>query len=219
MFESSNKPVRFVIRTFLTLVLFLATLSPTGMVQGQSKEALSGESPPSLAELAAKQPRYTFPVEAAGKIWYPACHHDYPATDIFVAVGSRFVAPIAGIVDYVSYKDTWDPKVDDPATRGGLSVAIIGNDGVRYYGSHLSAVAKGIKPGARVQKGQLLGRTGKTGSARSTDPHLHFGISHPTTPDDWKVRRGEVDPYPYLNKWRKGVDATPDLRKTDAGVC
>lgn len=219
MYVTSDRNVRLVIRLFLVLSLFLTTLWSIRTAQGQSKEALSGQSTSSSAELAAKQRRYTFPVEAAGKIWYPACHHDYPATDIFVAIGSRFVAPIAGIVDYVSYKDTWNPKDDDPATRGGLSVAIIGNDGVRYYGSHLSSIAKGIKPGARVGKGQLLGRTGKTGSARNTDPHLHFGISHPTTPDDWKTRRGEVDPYPYLNKWRKGVDATPDLRKTGGGAC
>jgi len=90
---------------------------------------------------------------------------------------------------------------------------------VRYYGSHLSRVAAGIRPGARVVTGQRLGRTGQSGNARDTDPHLHFGISHPTTPDDWAVRRGEISPYPYLNAWRDGIDRTPDLTEPRGGVC
>jgi len=116
-------------------------------------------------------------------------------------------------VDYVSAKDMWDHKVNDGATRGGLSVAIIGDDGVRYYGSHLSQVADGIAPGVRVVAGQPLGLTGKSGDARFVDPHLHFGISHPTTPEDWAVRRGEIPPYGYLRAWQRGEDATPDLTR------
>jgi murein DD-endopeptidase MepM/ murein hydrolase activator NlpD len=155
---------------------------------------------------------YVFPVQPISAVTeYTAYHHDYPATDIFCPTGSRFVAPTAGIVDYVSPVDRWDPATDDPAVRGGLSVAIVGDDGVRYYGSHLSAVAPGITPGVRVAAGQLLGRTGKTGDARYVDPHLHFGISHPTTPDDWQTRRGEVSPYPYLRAWATGKPLKPEL--------
>src|SRR5439155_4840528 len=139
---------------------------------------------------AAVSPHYVFPVQPARATTYGRYHHDYPATDIFCPIGSRFVAPTDGVVNFVSYADTWNPKTDNPAVRGGLSVAIIGDDGVRYYGSHLSAIAPGIKPGVRVAAGQLLGKTGKTGDARFTAPHLHFGISRPTTPHDWRVRRG-----------------------------
>jgi peptidoglycan LD-endopeptidase LytH len=137
--------------------------------------------------------------------------HGYPATDIFAVVGTKFVAVTDGVVDFVSYKDTWDPAHDDPAVRGGLSVAIIGDDGLRYYGSHLSAIAAGIAPGVRVKIGQLLGLVGNTGDARATLSHLHFGISRPTTPDDWKARRGQVDPFPYLQAWRDGYNVTPPL--------
>ncbi len=137
--------------------------------------------------------------------------HGYPATDIFAVVGTKFVAVTDGVVDFVSYKDLWDPTHDDPALRGGLSVAIIGDDGLRYYGSHLSAVAAGIKPGVRVKAGQLLGLVGNTGDARTTLSHLHFGISRPTYPDDWKARRGQVDPFPYLQAWRDGHNVTPPL--------
>ena len=153
---------------------------------------------------------YVFPVQGA-KVNYGSSHHDYPAADIFCPVGSRFVAVTDGVIDYVSREDAWDPASDDPAVRGGISVAMIGDDGVRYYGSHLSAVADGIAPGARVAAGQTLGLTGKSGNARSTPAHLHFGISRPTTPDDWQVRRGQVAPYRYLRAWQRGESVTPAL--------
>jgi murein DD-endopeptidase MepM/ murein hydrolase activator NlpD len=160
---------------------------------------------------AAGSAVYVFPVQAARAVRYGPYHHDYPAADIFCPVGSRFVAPTSGVVDYVSWVDRWDPKVNDPATRGGLSVAIIGDDGVRYYGSHLSAVEKGIAPGVRVRAGQTLGRTGKSGDARYVAPHLHFGISHPTWPLDWRVRRGEIAPYRYLVAWQAHKGLRPVL--------
>lgn len=155
-------------------------------------------------------PRYVFPVRAQ-QYSYGPYHHDYPAADIFCPVGSEFVAPTDGVVDFVSYEDLWQPSTNRPEHRGGLSVAIIGNDGVRYYGSHLSKVEDDIKPGVRVVAGQILGLTGASGNARGTDPHLHFGISRPTTPDDWAIRRGEVSPYLYLRAWEKGENITPDL--------
>ncbi|RRR74589.1 MAG: M23 family peptidase [Candidatus Viridilinea halotolerans] len=153
---------------------------------------------------------YVFPVEAAW-LEYGEYHHTYPATDIFCPTGSRFVAPTSGVIDFVSYEDRWNPAADDPAIRGGISVAMLGDDGVRYYGSHLSSIAEGIAVGERVHSGQLLGLTGNSGNARSTPPHVHFGISRPTTPDDWQVRRGEISPYPYLRAWQRGENLTPAL--------
>jgi peptidoglycan LD-endopeptidase LytH len=137
--------------------------------------------------------------------------HGYPATDIFAVVGTKFVAVTDGVVDFVSYEDVWEPEQDEPALRGGLSVAIIGKDGLRYYGSHLSAIAPGISPGVSVTTGQLLGLVGNTGDARSTTSHLHFGISRPSTSDDWKARRGQIDPFPFLIAWRDGHNITPPL--------
>jgi len=153
--------------------------------------------------------RYVFPLEPASAADFGPTHHDYPATDIFAPEGTVVVAVTDGVVDFVSRRDTWDPATDDPAVRGGISVAIVGDDAVRYYGSHLSSVDPGIEPGVRVAAGQRLGRSGRSGNARYTDPHLHFGISHPTTPDDWAVRRGEVDPFPYLEAWRRGEPLSP----------
>lgn len=187
-------------RLFAPILLIVALV-------GSSAQAFTTH--PALAATAS--PHYVFPVQPASAATYGKYHHDYPATDIFCSIGSRFVAPTDGVVNFVSYDDAWDPKSDNPAVRGGLSVAIIGDDGVRYYGSHLSAIAPGIKPGVRIAAGQLLGKTGNTGDARYTAPHLHFGVSHPTTPTDWKVRRGEISPYRYLRAWARGVQVKPKL--------
>jgi peptidoglycan LD-endopeptidase LytH len=161
--------------------------------------------------VAAATAQHVFPVQSKSKVSYGRSHHDYPAADMFCPIGSIFVAVTAGVVDFVSREDVWDPKLNDGATRGGLAVAIVGDDGVRYYGSHLSQVADGIAPGVRVVAGQQLGLTGKSGDARFTGAHLHFGISRPTTPDDWEVRRGEISPYNYLRAWQRGEDSTPNL--------
>jgi peptidoglycan LD-endopeptidase LytH len=153
-------------------------------------------------------PRYVFPVGGC-RADASQSHHDYPASDIFANVGCLFVAPIDGRVDEVSRVDTWDPKTNRGPDRGGLSVSIVGADGVRYYGSHLSAIAPGIRPGVTVHAGQTLGRTGKTGSARVTPPHLHFGISWPTKPNTWWIRRGAVAPQQFLNSWHHGGQLSP----------
>ena len=52
---------------------------------------------------------------------------------------------------------------------------------------------------------------GISGNAAQTSPHCHFGISHPTFPGDWEVRRGEIWPYDYLQAWMNGEDLTPVL--------
>jgi murein DD-endopeptidase MepM/ murein hydrolase activator NlpD len=157
------------------------------------------------------RPQHSFPVSGCEAASYGPTHHDYPATDIFVSRGTRFLAVTSGIVEAVSRIDRWTPDLDRPWTRGGRFVSLVGDDGVRYYGSHLRSVAAGVGPRDRVRGGQLLGFTGQSGNARLSVPHLHFGISHPTTPTDWRTRRGEVWPYRYLMAWCAGRNPTPAL--------
>ena len=160
---------------------------------------------PATARVPARA--YTFPIHGCSAS-YGHTHHDYPATDVFAHYGCRFVAPIAGRVDEVSRVDRWRPGTNRGADRGGLSVSIIGVDGVRYYGSHLSRIAAGIKRGVAVRRGATLGYVGNSGDASAT--HLHFGISWPTPHGKWWIRRGEVWPWRFLDAWRSGhVHRTP----------
>lgn len=151
---------------------------------------------------------YQFPV-AKCKTTYSRYHHDYPAADIFAKNGCAFVAPIDGVVTEVSRADTWSGSENLGSTRGGKFVALLGDDGVRYYGSHLRKVARGIEPNLRVTMGQKLGEIGTSGSARGTPPHLHFGISWPTAEGIWWVRRGVVSPYLFLQAWESGEMKSP----------
>ena len=147
-------------------------------------------------------PRYVFPV--AAKTDYAREHHNYPATDIFANCGSPVLAATDGVVLEVSRVDTFDEAHPLGAAKGGLSVSIRGDDGVRYYGSHLSAIAPGIDAGIRVSAGTRIGDVGQTGNA-SHICHLHFGISPPCAGTaDWWNRRGVVWPWRYLDAWRTG---------------
>lgn len=164
----------------------------------------------------ASTPVVSTPVRAAYVFPIAGClasasgsHHDYPAADIFVRVGCRFVSPVDGRVDEVSRVDRWDPRTNVGSERGGLAVAVVGRDGVRYYGSHLSVIGAGIRPGVQVRAGQVLGLTGKTGSARFTPAHLHFGISWPTPAGRWWIRRGTVPPQAFLAGVRVGRPVSP----------
>ena len=159
---------------------------------------------------AQAAPIYIFPV-ADCAVNYARAHHDYAATDILAKKGCKFVSPVNGLIDEVNRTDLWSGKTNLGIDRGGLYVSIIGEDGVRYYGSHLTSIVSSIQPGVVVKGGQLLGKVGATGSARGTSPHLHFGISWPTPsqPNVWWVRRGVVLPWKYLDAWKSGKDLSP----------
>jgi murein DD-endopeptidase MepM/ murein hydrolase activator NlpD len=63
----------------------------------------------------------------------------------------------------------------------GTRVGVRGADGRYYLYAHLSALGRGIVPGARVVAGDLLGRVGNTGYGDpghrdEFPPHLHFGV-------------------------------------------
>jgi murein DD-endopeptidase MepM/ murein hydrolase activator NlpD len=65
-----------------------------------------------------------------------------------------------------------------------------------------------------VQRGEVLGRTGRTGNAEATRPHLHFELRAPfrlTVKVGTVLRRVDAfDPYPSL------MAADPQRRKTPA---
>ena len=160
--------------------------------------------------VAAPEPERppTFPV--VGRVDFAASHHDYPATDVFARCGARVVSPVDGTVLETTRTDRWDPASDRGADRGGISFAIRGIGGVRYYGSHLRRLDRRLRAGSGVRSGDPLGRVGNTGDARGIACHLHFGLSPVCRgTGDWRVRRGTVAPYPFLRSWQRGGERSP----------
>ena len=157
---------------------------------------------------AQAAPNYLFPVVGCDYT-YAKAHHDYPATDILAKAGCKYVAVTSGVIDEVNRIDSWSGKTNLGVDRGGLYVSFIGDDGVRYYASHLRTIPTSIQPGVAVKAGRLLGTVGATGSARGTKPHIHFGLSWSTPAQTWWVRRGMVWPWKYLDAWKAGKDLSP----------
>lgn len=60
--------------------------------------------------------------------------------------------------------------------------------GQRLYYAHLDSQL--VRRGQRVRVGDTVGLVGNTGNARTTPPHLHFGI--------YVRGEGPVDPFPFL---------------------
>ena len=149
------------------------------------------------------------PVADGAHAGYSHQHHDYPASDVFVpgSCGSSIVSPVNGVVLQARRVDEWSSAVDNPATRGGKSVAILGDDGVRYYLAHFDSIDAAIEPDVPVKIGQPLGLMGRTGRAGAC--HVHFGISPPCPGPEWSVRRGVIWPWRYLDAWRRGEQLSP----------
>jgi peptidoglycan LD-endopeptidase LytH len=197
---------------------FVEPSATPAVAGGSADSALPASSPASASASASAAPSsappkaesakvtYAFPV--IGNESYGHTHHDYPATDIITNCGNKVVAATSGVILETKTVDGWKRSVNAGATRGGLSVSILGDDGVRYYGSHMSVVDAKIRPGVRVTTGQTLGKTGDTGDASAC--HLHFGISPPCAKvGDWYNQRGAIYPWPYLDAWKKHVNKSP----------
>ena len=131
------------------------------------------------------------------------------------AVAKELVFPISGKSNIGSYwGDTRDAGtrkhegIDIFADRGTAVVAVtdgyvleVSEDGIggktvtiqsdnytwRSYYAHLNE--QKVSKGQIIKKGQLIGTVGNTGNAKTTPPHLHFGMyeSH-----------GAIDPLPYV---------------------
>ena len=150
---------------------------------------------------------HVIPVSPGTNVGWPQGHHDYPATDIFAACGSIAVSPVTGVVVHVRRNDFYVRSIDNPALRGGRSVAVLGDDGVRYYMAHFASVDAATVPGERVVAGQRIAVVGRSGDAGAC--HIHFGLS-PNCPQlEYSVRRGVIWPYPYLDQWRAGRNRSP----------
>lgn len=123
----------------------------------------------------------------------------HEGVDIFAARGTPVLATSDGVVNRVQV-----------TPLGGNVVWL--RDATRnsnIYFAHLDSQA--VRSGQRVSTGDVLGFVGNTGNARTTNPHLHFGI----------YRRGEgaVDPAPFIRMPRGTLaDLTANLAQLGSWV-
>ncbi len=104
-----------------------------------------------------------------------AGRRDHHGVDIFAPRGTPVVAAVDGAVsNQVSNLGGQVVWLRDARWRRSI-----------YY-AHLHDWA--VADGAQVKAGDVIGYVGNTGNARTTPPHLHFGV----------YERGPADPYPFL---------------------
>jgi len=100
---------------------------------------------------------------------------DHQGIDIFASRGTPVIAAAKGIVRSTRWNNL-----------GGRVVWLNDDLGRSLYYAHLDSQV--VRRGDLVDVGDTLGFVGNTGNARTTPPHLHFGI----------YQRGPVDPYPAI---------------------
>lgn len=102
-------------------------------------------------------------------------HHDYPAFDVGVAVGTPTFAMVDGTVTAAIAANE---RFDGTDSRCGNTIIIEGVDTVRYTYCHLVTVD--VTTGQAVVAGQQVGRTGgqpgALGAGNTTGPHLHLSM-------------------------------------------
>jgi hypothetical protein len=110
-------------------------------------------------------------------------HHDFPAVDLPVPVGTPVYAVTAGTI------------TPSNGTCGN-GLLLHGADGFTYQYCHGSQYV--LPAGSAVTPGELILLSGNTGA--STGPHLHFGI----------MQGGRnLCPQQELQAWYDGIPATP----------
>ena len=106
----------------------------------------------------------------------------HEGVDIFAPRGTPAVASVNGIVTGVGTN-----------SLGGNVVFLSDNDrNIQLYYAHLDR--QNVSNGQRVSVGDTIGFVGNTGNARTTGPHLHFGI--------YGFNEGATDPLPFIRLGR-----------------
>ena len=98
-----------------------------------------------------------------------AKHHNYPAVDIAVPVGTTAYAIVSGTI-----------TTFDQPTKCGWGIQLAGDDGGLYVYCHLSQ--RVVASGTRVTSGATLGKSGGAkgaqGAGDSQGPHLHLQLKY-----------------------------------------
>ena len=168
---------------------------------------------PRVALAQDEPPMYVFPCSRV-PVHYPKDHLHYPAVDV-EGCYARILAPTAGFISQLHRLDKWAPENDSPGTRGGLTITVQGDDGIRYFFSHLGRIK--VLKNQRVAAGDWIGVMGSSGNARVTRCHTHFGMSRVCPLAEVYLLQGEIWPQKYLNAWKNGEQLSPrkEIRKLE----
>lgn len=99
--------------------------------------------------------------------------------------------PVLAVEDGTIRRIKWHP-------RGGLTIYQYGPEGrYSYYYAHLKKLAKGLAEGCMVQRGDVIGYVGSTGSAAKSSPHLHFEVREIDDREAW-WSGDPINPYPLF---------------------
>ena len=123
--------------------------------EGKSIEKSLMRTPINGAKLSS---RYGFRIHPI--LGYNQMHQ---GTDFAAPIGTPVMASGAGTVEYSGWKGGY-----------GKFISIRHSAVYQTNYAHLQDYAKGIRRGAKVQQGQVIGYLGSTGS--STGPHLHYEV-------------------------------------------
>ncbi|MEO0732354.1 MAG: peptidoglycan DD-metalloendopeptidase family protein [Bacteroidota bacterium] len=110
----------------------------------------------------------------------------HEGNDIFAPRGTELLAMTDGFITRVNN-----------GGLGGKTVWLYDRErDLNYYYAHLDEQL--VSKGQRVWRGDVIGTVGKTGNARYTPPHLHFGIyaGKATDPFPFLKRADELPPAP-----------------------
>jgi peptidase M23-like protein len=176
------------------------------------------------ASASAKKPPTTIVFPVLGPTQYtddfgePRAGGAHQGIDIMAPKRALALAVEAGKVEFWS-----------TSASAGCMLYLHGQSGTTYNYIHLNndltkrndnrgkcvagtSYAKGLKNGAKVVAGQVIGYVGDSGDADGLHPHLHFEL-HPSS--------RAVDPYPWLKRAqhllfaaKRGAPFTLDLRGT-----
>ena len=87
---------------------------------------------------AAAAPIYAFPVAGCTVTYSVSTTMIIQLVIFLLKKVVHLLHQVAGVVDEVNTVDKWSGKTNTVAEIvAGLSISIIGDDGLRYYGSHL----------------------------------------------------------------------------------
>ncbi len=177
---SNNKRVSFLDTTYKLDYLPKETMELVLLVQPQLLQ------PVSYTITFAIAPSLAFPVKglnstAIASVWgddRDAGARRHEGIDIFAKKGTPVLAVDHGIVSRVNENNLGGKVVWFQPESHNVSV---------YY-AHLDSQL--VSPGQKLKPGDVVGLVGNTGNARTTPPHLHFGIY---------ATGGAIDPYHFIN--------------------